>query len=83
MRTPHQWRKDRRRADEQRVLDAIGQLRPSKASGFPIMRLAGLGAARTYAALARLESRGQISGQWEPGEAPRRRLYKVEREMAR
>jgi DNA-binding PadR family transcriptional regulator len=37
----------------------------------------GLSSGRLYPALARLESTGQITGEWEAGPYPRRRIYKI------
>lgn len=69
--------------DDNAVLDAIRMLRPSRAYGFPIARLARLSPSRTNVALARLEEAGQVTSDWADGPWPRRRLYKVQREVAR
>lgn len=71
------WSADRRRADEQAVVNAIRMLRPSRASGWPISRLAGIGVGRTYPALARLEASGVLVSEWSEGPRPRRRVYRL------
>lgn len=71
------WRTKRHAADEQKVLRALGMLRPSNASGWPICRLAQMGPGRTYPALARLEARGAVTSDWTDGPDPRRRIYRV------
>lgn len=79
-----QWRADRRVAQEQAVIRAIGMLRPSQAGGYPIHRLAHIGVGQTYVVLARLEGAGRITSEWADMEPPRRRVYRVVRaEVAR
>lgn len=71
------WRENRQRRDEKAVLAAIGMLRPSRASGYPISRLAHIGVARAYPALARLENSGRVVSEWAEGSKPRRRVYRA------
>lgn len=71
------WRAARRDRDELAVILAIGMLRPSRAGGYPISRLARLGPARTYAILAGLEASGRVVSEWSAGPKPRRRVYRV------
>ena len=77
------WLDERRRDEEQRVLDALGMLRPSKSFGLPIIRLARLGPGRTYVVLARLETAGLITSGWADMPPPRRRLYRLAKEATR
>jgi hypothetical protein len=71
------WREDRQAKDDAAVLAAIRMLRPSQSTGGAIIRLAYLSPGRAYVALGRLEKAGRITSEWAPGEALRRRLYKV------
>lgn len=74
------WRAERRADEERRVVDAIGMLRPSRAGGYPISRLARLSLVRTYAALERLQTAGRVTSEWTAGPKPRIRVYRVVRE---
>ena len=77
------WIANRRSEDEQRVLTAIGMLRPSRAGWYPISRLAHLGVVRTGRALERLEAAGRVTSCWSPGTAlQRRRVYRIVRAVA-
>lgn len=70
------WCAARRSADERKVLAAIAMLRPSEASGSRIGQVAHLRSGRTYAALSRLESRGEVTWEWVAG--PRQcRVYRL------
>lgn len=71
------WRVQRRRAQEERVIRAIGMLRPSKASAFPISLLARMGPGSAHPVLARLEGAGRVVSEWVDGPYPRRRVYRV------
>ncbi len=55
------WLEERRRADDQAVLDAIAMLRPDCAALYPIHRLAHLRVTRVMLALERLDAAGQIT----------------------
>lgn len=78
------WFAARDRAEEQAVIKAIGMLRPSQASGYPISRLANMGSGKVYVVLARLEASGRVRSEWVDGPRPRRRVYRVgEAEMAK
>lgn len=71
------WRASRRMREETAVIRAIGQLRPSHASGYLIGRLAGMGPGRVHPILARLEASGRVVSGWADGPSPRRRVYRV------
>jgi hypothetical protein len=67
----------RRFEREQRVIAAIGQLRPEFATLGRIARLAYLGPGSVVGILARLEGSGEVVSDWADGPYPRRRVYSV------
>lgn len=73
----HDWRTKRRREDERKVLNALGMLRPSRASAWPISRLALMNMNQAFVVLARLEGRGTVTSEWVEGPHPRRHVYRV------
>jgi hypothetical protein len=68
---------ERRIDDEEKVVAAIGKLRPSQASAPTISRLAHIRLRKVYGVLTRLERAGRIAGDWTEGPQPRRRIYRV------
>lgn len=64
----------RRRAQEQRFLDALGA---DELGGFDLMRRVGrFDRLNLYVVLERLEANGQVTARWLDGPYPRRRVYR-------
>ena len=71
------WLRRRRAREEAAVLAALFTYEPPMSSVIPLATDTGIGMARTYVVLARLEAQGRVMSQWSSVSAPRRRLYRA------
>lgn len=77
------WRRHRdrnRRQRQERVLGALALAErrgEPEMAGWPLMQATGLHGPALYAALAELETCGEVVSRWVEGPYPRRRLYRL------